>query len=154
LPVLLHRRKSAPAGPARAKSTMPANSGYRPSMSRRGIQNRALLQPRGRVSLKASCGVNEEGTNVIDMRKSRVRAREVRRPKKWLDLVVGEKGGRIEAKRSAADRPAVRACGSGMVGLTASAGSIAPPNPMACCAADAYLLATISPYRIAAMALD
>src|SRR4051812_27795490 len=102
-PVLLQRRKSAAAGVANAlaKSAQAASStGQRTAPD---PMNCTLIPPtriiRLAISRRFHLTVNEDGPKVIDVREGGARAQEVAQTlEKTSGIVVGKKGGRIEAK--------------------------------------------------------
>src|SRR5215813_9851239 len=99
LEVLLHRRKSAAAGCVSAASRMPVRSEHRAVMVIRAVQNRVPFLPSRRLSLNPLRSVNENSTEIIDVREGRARHQKVTQgTEKGGRIVVGEKGGRIEAK--------------------------------------------------------
>src|ERR1700751_551036 len=115
LPVLLHRRKSAAAGPAVAPRTT-ATSDNPPSAARVPHRFRPVLAGAPsifvdsakywsavRISLRRSGAVNEDGAEVVDVGEGRPGSEKVAEAREERGgIVFGEKGGRIEAKRATA----------------------------------------------------
>src|SRR5262245_20210351 len=69
----------------------------------RAVQNRVPFLPSRRLSLNPSRTVNENSTEIIDIREGRARHQKVAEgAEEGGRIVVGEKGGRIEAERPGA----------------------------------------------------
>src|ERR1700745_106306 len=84
---------------------MPAKSAHRAIMMVRAVQNRVPFLPSRGISLNPSRGVNEDSTEIIDVREGRARHQKVTQgTEEGGRIVVGEKGGRIEAERPGASR--------------------------------------------------
>src|SRR5947209_11998320 len=104
LPVLLHRRKSAAAGAANSRTnalaseSIPAWRHVAPGLLRLAARWATRIICLG-ISRRFHRTVNEDGTQVIDVREGGAGAEEIaQRFEKSGGVVVGKKRGRIEAK--------------------------------------------------------
>src|SRR5688572_9249270 len=136
LPVLLHRRKSAAAGWAKATTpidAIAAGINARVTRHRRG-DNRSkstLMRPglamEGGISREGSRTVNEDGPEVINIGEGWSGHQKVpERGEEFGGIVVGQKRGRIEAKGARARRSCAIGEGTGRIGRRAgsSIGSV------------------------------
>src|SRR2546423_1428276 len=128
LPVLLHSRKSAAAGAANSRTNAPASESI--PAPRGGVRGQIRLASRRTIriiALRTSRGfhlaVNEDGAEVIDVGEGGARAEEIAQAlEKSSGIVVGKKGGRIEAEFTCPrGRRAIDVSAGGIVGRTRAA---------------------------------